>query len=162
TALHRLRGALEHFPVLGLRTNARFLTRLLAHEDVAAGRLDTGLVEAALDDLVTPGPAGPAAGAAAQLAPAPPRTARGRAGGGWVDPFAVPSGWRLGEDAPTVHRFRIDGAEPVAVRVHGRAADAHIAVGDADAAPAHAVLDGGRLHVTHGGITETFRHAQAE
>ncbi|MCF2525948.1 ATP-grasp domain-containing protein [Yinghuangia sp. KLBMP8922] len=162
TALHRLRGALERFPVLGLRTNTRFLTRLLAHEDVVAGRLDTGLVEAALDGLVAAEPAGPAAVAAALLAQARLEPAAQGTGGGWVDPFSVPSGWRLGEYAATVHRFRIDGAEPVAVRVHGRAAHAEVGHADGEMVPAQAVLDGDRLRVTYGGLTETFRHAQAE
>ncbi|MFI5533355.1 acetyl/propionyl/methylcrotonyl-CoA carboxylase subunit alpha [Kitasatospora sp. NPDC051853] len=45
TALRRLRAALADTRVLGVTTNAGFLRRLLAHPDVVAGRLDTGLVE---------------------------------------------------------------------------------------------------------------------
>ncbi|MGW2402255.1 ATP-binding protein [Kitasatospora sp. NPDC001664] len=45
TALRRLRAALAETRVLGVTTNAGFLRRLLAHPDVVAGRLDTGLVE---------------------------------------------------------------------------------------------------------------------
>ncbi|GAA1266374.1 acetyl-CoA carboxylase biotin carboxylase subunit [Kitasatospora nipponensis] len=45
TALLRLRAALADTRILGVTTNAGFLRRLLAHPDVVAGRLDTGLVE---------------------------------------------------------------------------------------------------------------------
>ncbi len=53
TALRRLRAALAETVTLGVQTNAGFLRRLLAHPDVVAGELDTGLVERAVDDLVT-------------------------------------------------------------------------------------------------------------
>ncbi|MFI6446240.1 biotin carboxylase N-terminal domain-containing protein [Kitasatospora sp. NPDC050543] len=45
TALRRLRAALADTRILGVTTNAGFLRRLLAHPDVVAGDLDTGLVE---------------------------------------------------------------------------------------------------------------------
>ncbi|MFE0461675.1 acetyl/propionyl/methylcrotonyl-CoA carboxylase subunit alpha [Kitasatospora sp. NPDC058965] len=48
TALLRLRAALADTRILGLTTNTGFLRRLLAHPDVVAGRLDTGLVERAV------------------------------------------------------------------------------------------------------------------
>lgn len=50
--LRRLDAALADTVVLGVGTNTAFLRRLLAHPDVRAGRLDTGLVERALDALV--------------------------------------------------------------------------------------------------------------
>ncbi|MCX4748951.1 ATP-grasp domain-containing protein [Kitasatospora sp. NBC_01287] len=48
TALLRLRNALADTKLLGVTTNAGFLRRLLALPDVVAGRLDTGLVERAV------------------------------------------------------------------------------------------------------------------
>ncbi|MFJ4096391.1 acetyl/propionyl/methylcrotonyl-CoA carboxylase subunit alpha [Kitasatospora sp. NPDC089913] len=45
TALRRLRAALADTRILGVTTNTGFLRRLLAHPEVTAGRLDTGLVE---------------------------------------------------------------------------------------------------------------------
>ncbi|GHF62733.1 acetyl/propionyl-CoA carboxylase subuit alpha [Kitasatospora xanthocidica] len=45
TALRRLRAALADTRILGVTTNTGFLRRLLAHPEVVAGRLDTGLVE---------------------------------------------------------------------------------------------------------------------
>ncbi|NUK02531.1 acetyl-CoA carboxylase biotin carboxylase subunit, partial [Streptomyces lunaelactis] len=113
TALRKLRAALADTVTLGVPTNAGFLRRLLAHESVVAGDLDTGLVEREADGLVPEGVPDEVYAAAALLragvgAPAAP---------GWVDPFSVPTGWRLGgEPAWTVHYFRVPGQDPVEVR----------------------------------------------
>ncbi|PYC83414.1 acetyl/propionyl-CoA carboxylase subunit alpha [Streptomyces tateyamensis] len=159
TALLRLRAALADTRILGLTTNTGFLRRLLTHPDVVAGRLDTGLVERAvqqhpelLDDhhdryALREPLAAPASGAATAVttepagAEAPPTGSPSRgsavpdavylaaalvrhlrltpaASGGWADPFALPSAWRLaGEPAWTTHRLRAPGQDPVSVRV---------------------------------------------
>ncbi|WP_461008146.1 acetyl/propionyl/methylcrotonyl-CoA carboxylase subunit alpha [Streptomyces capparidis] len=155
TALRRLRAALAETVILGVPTNTGFLRRLLAHPDVVSGNLDTGLVEREAERLAEPAVPAEVLGAAAlarQLALEP-------AGEGWTDPFDVPSGWRLGEPAWTVHRLRPPGGEPVEVRVRGRANAAEVAVGDA--APVPAALDrgeDGRLHLVWDGVTHTFHH----
>ncbi|MCX5533394.1 ATP-grasp domain-containing protein [Streptomyces sp. NBC_00006] len=117
TALRRLRAALARTVTLGVPTNAGYLRRLLAHPDVVAGELDTGLVERATDELVDAEvPAGiyAAAGALRQERLAPATTE------GWTDPFDRPTGWRLGgEPAWTVHPLRVSGHDPVEVRVRG-------------------------------------------
>ncbi|MFF8773305.1 biotin carboxylase N-terminal domain-containing protein [Kitasatospora sp. NPDC015120] len=142
TALRRLRAALADTRILGVTTNTGFLRRLLAHPEVAAGRLDTGLVEqtaqqqpgllaspyspatgTAPDDASSGSlpPEAPAplhllyyaAALARHLGLAPPADADG-----WTDPFSLPSGWRLGGDpAWTTHRLRTPGQDPVAVSV---------------------------------------------
>ncbi|WLW54803.1 acetyl/propionyl/methylcrotonyl-CoA carboxylase subunit alpha [Streptomyces sp. YU58] len=92
TALRKLRAALAETVTLGVPTNAGFLRRLLGHPAVAAGELDTGLVERVVDELVpteVPEEVYEAA-AAVRLDALRPR------GAGWTDPFSVPSGWRLG------------------------------------------------------------------
>jgi acetyl-CoA/propionyl-CoA carboxylase, biotin carboxylase, biotin carboxyl carrier protein len=156
TALRRLRAALAETVVLGVATNTGFLRRLLAHPDVVTGDLDTGLVERALDTLVETGVPPEVYGAAAlarQLALEPES-------GGWVDPFSVPSGWRLGESAWTAYRLGTPGGETVEVRVLGRAHGAQVAIGDA--APVAARLDqgaDGRLHLVWDGVAHTFHHA---
>lgn len=110
TALARLRAALADTLVLGVPTNAGFLRRLLAHPAVAAGELDTGLVEREADGLVPEGVPEEVYAAAALLRQAPAAPA------GWVDPFSVPSGWRLGgTPAETFHHFRVPGHDPVRV-----------------------------------------------
>ncbi|MEV7677504.1 biotin carboxylase N-terminal domain-containing protein [Streptomyces sp. NPDC088341] len=115
TALRKLRAALAGTVTLGVTTNAGFLRRLLAHPSVVAGDLDTGLVERDVESLLPDGvpPEVYAAAAAVRQAELrPPATA------GWVDPFSVPDGWRLGgEPAPVTHQLRVPGLEPVAHRV---------------------------------------------
>ncbi|SCD55217.1 acetyl-CoA/propionyl-CoA carboxylase, biotin carboxylase, biotin carboxyl carrier protein [Streptomyces sp. BpilaLS-43] len=113
TALRRLRAALADTVVLGVPTNAGFLRRLLAHPAVAAGDLDTGLVEREADSLVPHGVPEEVYAAAALLRQPSPVAAAG-----WVDPFSVPSGWRLGgTPARTFHHVRIPGHDPVRVGV---------------------------------------------
>ncbi|MDI3404325.1 acetyl-CoA carboxylase biotin carboxylase subunit [Streptomyces cavernicola] len=110
TALRRLRAALARTVTLGVPTNAGFLRRLLAHPAVVAGELDTGLVERVADELVdatVPDEVYEAAAAVRRESLAPE-------GGGWVDPFSVPSGWRLGgTPAPLGFDLRVPGLEPV-------------------------------------------------
>ncbi|MFJ3585205.1 acetyl/propionyl/methylcrotonyl-CoA carboxylase subunit alpha [Streptomyces sp. NPDC090127] len=113
TALRRLRAALADTVTLGVQTNAGFLRRLLAHESVVSGDLDTGLVERDAESLVPTGVpdevyAAAAAVRLAALAPAPRD--------GWTDPYAVPSGWRMGgRPAPLPFPLRVPGCEPVMV-----------------------------------------------
>ncbi|WP_053848867.1 biotin carboxylase N-terminal domain-containing protein [Streptomyces sp. NRRL B-24085] len=108
TALRKLRAALAETVTLGVQTNAGFLRRLLAHPDVVRGELDTGLVERAVDDLVStdvPEEVYEAA-AAVRLDALRPREE------GWTDPFSVPSGWRLG-GAPKPVGFHLRVQDPV-------------------------------------------------
>ncbi|MFJ4670903.1 acetyl/propionyl/methylcrotonyl-CoA carboxylase subunit alpha [Kitasatospora purpeofusca] len=145
TALRRLRAALADTRILGVTTNTGFLRRLLAHPEVAAGRLDTGLVEqtaqrdpgllaspyspatAAADPATSPEPADslpPEEPAPAHLLYYAAALARhldltpAADADGWTDPFSLPSGWRLGGDpAWTTHRLRVPGQDPVSVSV---------------------------------------------
>ncbi|MFJ4756694.1 acetyl/propionyl/methylcrotonyl-CoA carboxylase subunit alpha [Streptomyces sp. NPDC088763] len=116
TALRKLRAALAGTVTLGVPTNAGFLRRLLAHPAVVAGELDTGLVERVVDDLVTtevPEEVYEAA-AAVRLDALRPRT------DGWTDPFAVPSGWRLG-GTPRPVSFPLRVQQPVEYTPRGSA-----------------------------------------
>ncbi|MGW2331310.1 acetyl/propionyl/methylcrotonyl-CoA carboxylase subunit alpha [Streptomyces sp. NPDC001700] len=142
TALRRLRAALGSLTVLGVDTNTGFLRRLAAHPDVVSGELDTGLVDRAAASLVPSTIPDEVYAAAALLRQAAlePSALRGDGGSGagvWVDPFAVPTGWRLGAaPAWTVHRLRIPGHNPVTVRVRGRAHEARVRIERPDAAEA--------------------------
>lgn len=125
TALRRLRAALAETVTLGVQTNAGFLRRLLAHPAVVAGELDTGLVEREAATLVAadvPEDVYAAAALLRQAALTPdPGTGTGT-GTGWVDPFSVADGWRLGgEPAWTAHHLQVPGHDPVTVRVRGTA-----------------------------------------
>ncbi|MEV8447239.1 biotin carboxylase N-terminal domain-containing protein [Streptomyces parvus] len=112
TAIRKLRAALADTVILGVPTNAGFLRRLLAHPDVVAGTLDTGLVEREAEGLVPDGVPDEvyAAAAAVRLDALAPRPDAG----GWTDPFSVPSGWRTGGvRAPLAFPLRVAGHEPV-------------------------------------------------
>ncbi|MFB8048641.1 acetyl-CoA carboxylase biotin carboxylase subunit [Streptomyces rubiginosohelvolus] len=112
TAIRKLRAALADTVILGVPTNAGFLRRLLAHPDVVAGNLDTGLVEREAEGLVPDGVPDEvyAAAAAVRLDALSPRPDAG----GWTDPFSVPSGWRTGGvRAPLEFPLRVSGADPV-------------------------------------------------
>ena len=143
-ALRGLRTALARTTVLGVDTNTAFLRALLAHPEVASGELDTGLVDRAAAGLLPDGVPDEVYGAAALLRQAALTPGTGAAqlstgtpdaapeagpvpGGGaigWVSPFSVPSGWRLGgQRAWTVHQLRVPGRDPVAVRVRPAAPD---------------------------------------
>ncbi|MFE9889134.1 biotin carboxylase N-terminal domain-containing protein [Streptomyces scopuliridis] len=142
TALRRLRAALAETVTLGVPTNAGFLRRLLAHASVVAGELDTGLVEREAAGLLAetvPPEVYAAAAAVRQAGLLPPAAA------GWVDPFSVPDGWRLGGvPHPVRHPLRVTGLEPV---TH-------------EALPADRFrVEPGRVTVTVDGVTHTFHRA---
>ncbi|WAP60811.1 ATP-binding protein [Streptomyces sp. S465] len=151
TALRRLRAALGSLTVLGVDTNTGFLRRLAAHPTVVSGELDTGLVDRAAATLIPSAipqevyaaaallrqaaleptaPRGGGPGAHPEPAgPGPGGPARGPAADVWVDPFSVPTGWRLGgAPAWTIHRLRVPGHPPVTVRMRGRAHDAELRI----------------------------------
>jgi acetyl-CoA/propionyl-CoA carboxylase biotin carboxyl carrier protein len=184
TALRRLDRALAETTVLGVTTNVAFLRALLRHPDVAAGRLDTGLVERALDGLVDGAIPEPVYAVAAlrkvlDLEPgtvaAPGRSAGGTSDGGsaagssvCTDPWDLPGGWRVGEPAWSTWRFQLPGHEPVDVRVRGRADAAEVAVGDGEPVPCALRFDGGaeagadgELVLSYAGATQRYATAAA-
>jgi acetyl-CoA/propionyl-CoA carboxylase biotin carboxyl carrier protein len=148
-ALNRLSGALAETAVLGVGTNVAYLRDLLRDPDVVAGHLDTQLVErrgaftqstpdhvfvaAALDELLSLQPTGNV-----------------------VDPWDVPSGWRLGGSAGFPVRL-VCGDRQVTVRV----ADGQVSVDSADAVPASARVDGSLLRLNFNGRTYTYRRAKS-
>ncbi|MFD6920156.1 acetyl-CoA carboxylase biotin carboxylase subunit [Streptomyces sp. NPDC059944] len=137
TALRRLRAALADTVTLGVQTNAGFLRRLLAHPDVVAGDLDTGLVEREAAGLVPDGVPDEVyeAAAAVRLDALTP------AGDGWTDPFSVPTGWRLG-GTPKPAAFSLRVLDPVEYTPRGT----------------HAVGEG-QVAVTLDGVRHTFHRA---
>ena len=154
TALRRLRAALADMTVLGLDTNTGFLRRLLAHPDVVAADLDTGLIDRELARLLPGEVPDEVYGAAALL-----RQAALEPSGGWIDPFSVPSGFRLGGEAAwTVHHLRVPGLEPVAVQV----CEGEVRIGEGPPLRARLLAAGdGRAILDWGGVTHTFHHAGA-
>ncbi|MCX5343448.1 acetyl-CoA carboxylase biotin carboxylase subunit [Streptomyces atratus] len=182
-ALRRLRAALADTVILGVSTNAGFLRRLLAHPAVVAGDLDTGLVEREVAGLVPEGVPEEVYAAAALLRQPSPVSTSPVDGSGWVDPFSVASGWRLGgTPARTVRHFRLPGHEPVQVSLRSCPAGTeltfgHVGEGAQPPEPATgacgplAPMPGGKetarlielsphhLTLELAGVTHTFAHA---
>ena len=155
TALRRLDGALAQTAVLGVTTNVGFLRALLSHPDVAAGRLDTGLVER----IVPESPVAAAPGhvlAAAALA----HLLLLESAGSRCSPWDIRDGWRVGGPAWTTVRLADGAGDPVPVRIRGRACfAAEVSVGDAGPVAARAEFDAGDLVVTCDGQTRRYVYA---
>jgi acetyl-CoA/propionyl-CoA carboxylase biotin carboxyl carrier protein len=149
TALRRLDAALAETVVLGVGTNVAFLRDLLSDPDVAAGRLDTGLVERRISARNDP------LGQASTTGPV-------------TDPWDIPDGWRPGARAWTKFRLSHGPGTATEVRVRGLAsAGAEVAVGDGEPVAARTVFaparpagqDGTDLVLTYGGRTVRFAYA---
>ncbi|MCA6094347.1 ATP-grasp domain-containing protein [Streptomyces sp. SCA3-4] len=147
TALRRLRAALAGTAVLGVDTNVGFLRRLLSHPAVEAGELDTGLVDRDAATLVpaeVPEEVYVAGGLLRQRGLFPGGEEPGPAT--WVDPFSVPTGFRLGGEAAwTPHHFRAPGHTPMTVRVRGDVSEAEFLLTPVDE-PVPAAAPAGATH----------------
>ncbi|GAA3098554.1 acetyl/propionyl/methylcrotonyl-CoA carboxylase subunit alpha [Nonomuraea salmonea] len=146
-AYRTLDRALAATAVLGVVTNVPFLRALTAHPAVAAGELDTGLVERVLPGLLPAVETPDAVTAAAALVfHDQPRG---------DDPWEVADGWRLGEPAWTTWRLESrDGVH--AIQVRGLPQEqAEVLVGE-QAVPARIRRDGADLTVTLGGRGERY------
>ena len=155
-AVHRLDRALAEVAVPGVTTNVAFLRALLADPDVQKGQLDTGLVERKLDTLVTTGVAEEFFVAAAldrliELAPSGPA----------VDPWDVPTGWRLGGAGGVVFRLRA-GETDALVRVEGTPDSAVVTVDDGEPVRVSARRAGDRLELHYEGEFRRYLRASAQ
>ena len=124
TALARLRHALSETVVLGVGTNVSFLHTLAGHDDVVAGRLDTGLVERLAESLIERPPPAVAYGAYALL-----RLREMWPGGPIVDPWDIPCGWRPGRIRPVAFTLADGAGDPLVVTVTGTPERAEVGVG---------------------------------
>jgi acetyl-CoA/propionyl-CoA carboxylase biotin carboxyl carrier protein len=148
-ALRALDRALADTAVLGVTTNIEFLRFLLADPDVAAGRLDTGLLDRRTPDFI------PAQhGDGELIAAAAYKWLRG-----WPAPVGdlwdVPSGWRVGERAPTT--FRLHAGERIDhVYLTGTPTEATARVEDGETHSLSASLDGDQLTITLDGLRTEY------
>jgi 3-methylcrotonyl-CoA carboxylase alpha subunit len=152
-ALRSLDRALSETAVLGVGTNVEFLRFLLADDDVAAGRLDTGLIdrvvfiaEPALDETF--------------IAAAACRWLHLWADAG-ADLWDVPTGWRLGEPAPISIRLR-SGARTDHVHITGTPHHAVAQVENGQTRSLSTQLSGDMLSVTIDGIRATYTVATSD
>jgi acetyl-CoA/propionyl-CoA carboxylase, biotin carboxylase, biotin carboxyl carrier protein len=126
TALGRLHRALADTAVLGVVTNVTFLRALVAHPDVKAGNLDTGLIERHLPELVAD-----ATPDVAYATYALTRLADTWPAGPIIDPWDVPNGWRLGGSRPLTLLVAADAGGTLALTVRGTPDEAWVGIGDA-------------------------------
>jgi acetyl-CoA/propionyl-CoA carboxylase biotin carboxyl carrier protein len=153
TALRDLDRALAQTAVLGIRTNIDFLRFVLSDNDVAAGRLDTGLLERLHYRPADPGEEVLIAAASYHW------LRRWRAAS--ADPWQVPSGWRIGASVPTSIQLRC-GERTEDVHISGDPRDAHVWIGEADPRTLTAELTGSAFMVTLDGIRHTHTVAVAD
>ncbi|MDT5105844.1 MAG: acetyl-CoA/propionyl-CoA carboxylase, biotin carboxylase, biotin carboxyl carrier protein [Mycobacterium sp.] len=150
-ALKALDRALAETAVLGVTTNVDFLRFLLADPDVVAGRLDTGLL-----DRRTPDYPGAAAGDDELIAAAAYRwLCRWPTPAAFGDLWDVPSGWRMGERAPTTVRYRA-GERTDHVHLTGSPTAATAQIEDGETRTLTATLDGNALVVTLDGLRTEY------
>jgi acetyl-CoA/propionyl-CoA carboxylase biotin carboxyl carrier protein len=147
-ALRALDRALADTAVLGVTTNLEFLRFLLADPDVVAGRLDTGLLDRRTPDFV---PAEP--GDDELIAAAAYKWLRGWPTSG--DLWQVPSGWRMGERAPTTFRLHA-GERTDHVYLTGTPQAATAAVEHGETHSLAASLNGDRLALTLDGLRTDY------
>ncbi|MFI9510497.1 biotin carboxylase N-terminal domain-containing protein [Nocardia sp. NPDC052566] len=152
-ALAKLDRALADTVLLGVTSNIEFLRFLLADTDVAAGRLDTGLLDRRVADF-RPVPVTDAEFIAAAAHhwlrrwPATPG-----------DPWAVPSGWRVGAAAATA--IRLSGGERVEhVYLTGTPAAASVRVGDGESTTLTVTSTAEGLTLTLDGVRVRYRVAE--
>ncbi|MBN6034444.1 biotin carboxylase N-terminal domain-containing protein [Amycolatopsis sp. 195334CR] len=155
-ALHRLDLALANTAMLGVGTNVRFLRALLADADVRAGKLDTGLVERGLASL-TPGDVP----AEFFVAAAMDRLLALWPSGSIVDPWAVPTGWRIGGGGGVTFRLR-SGETEALVRVEGAPSRAKVTVDDAEPVAVSATRRDGQLELRHRGEFHRYETAPVD
>ncbi|MEV4316029.1 biotin carboxylase N-terminal domain-containing protein [Actinocrispum sp. NPDC049592] len=148
-ALGKLSAALAETAILGVGTNIAYLRDLLSDPDVVAGRLDTQLVERR-------GKFAPSVPDHVFVAAALDELNALRPTGSVVDPWDVPSGWRIGASAGFCTRLDC-GDRHVTVRVDG----GQVSVDGGDLVPASAVIEDSLLRLTFDGRTYTYQRARA-
>ena len=154
-ALRALDRALADTAVLGVVTNIEFARLLLSDPEVAAGGLDTGLLDRRAGDFVSTPPSDEQFIAAAahhwlRLWPAP-----------GADLWEVPSGWRLGAPAPVSIRLRA-GERTDHVHIVGSPAAAVARIEDGESHSLQAHLAGRQLVVTLDGLRTEYTVAAAK
>ncbi|MBV8787377.1 MAG: acetyl/propionyl/methylcrotonyl-CoA carboxylase subunit alpha [Mycobacterium sp.] len=155
-ALSRLDRALAQTAILGVQTNVEFLRFLLADERVRAGDLDTALLdERVVDFAPLPAPDDVLAAGGLFRQWAISRRAQG-------NPWAVPSGWRVGADPASVRTEMQTALRSETVSVWGTPEAASVQVGDGEILSADARFAGAQMSATVGGLRREYQWAEAD
>ena len=148
-ALARLREALAATEVAGPRSNVEFLERLVRHPAVVEGTIDTGYLDAHLDEVL-PRPAPPsravllAAAALALLDDEAAALSAAAAGADAHSPWAIADAWRAGHPGRRIAVLGWRG-ERFSVSGHGHAGDYLLDDGSGPVRIAGATLRDGTL-----------------
>jgi 3-methylcrotonyl-CoA carboxylase alpha subunit len=183
-ALLRMSEALGQTHIVGLSTNVAFLKRLVESKPFMAADLDTGLI-ARNHAALFPEATAPSASVLA-LAVAGVLAREAQAARGSVDPWALPTGWRLnqayvralsfvGPTGPLEVRVRYDaqghwlvlGGQAQKLTFSAEGAGVQVMLGD-QPARGTVIIDGETLHVFSQGLStvlelpDALAHAQAD
>ena len=158
-ALAKLDAALAQTMVLGVQTNIEFLRFLLADKRVRAGDLDTGLLDERVADFA-PLPAPDDVLAAGGLYRQWALSLRGLRAGG--NPWAVPTGFRVGGAAAPVRTAMRTPLRSETVSVWGLPEAARVQVGDGETHSASAQVERALMSVTLDGLRREYRWAEED
>ncbi|TFC13104.1 acetyl/propionyl-CoA carboxylase subunit alpha [Cryobacterium algoritolerans] len=154
-ALARLDRALADTLVLGLCTNVEYLRLLVQDADVAAGRLDTGLIERKLPGLAFRAADDHVLAAAALYLHRAAWSVPPGADLAW----SRPTGWRMGPNLPTRYVLAVSATESVTVAVDGSPSGASVSIDGRPVVPASLVPAPNRddaFGVEVDGVTRVF------
>ncbi len=153
-ALARLDRALADTLVLGLRTNLEYLRLLVRDKDVAAGRLDTGLIERKLPGLAFRTIDDHVLAAAALFLHRAAWSVPSGADPAW----SRPTGWRMGPHVATRYVLATSPTEVVTVAVLGAPGGASVSIDGRTAVPASlGVARSGPVRTPASGGEQSFR-----
>lgn len=158
-ALAILDRALSQTAILGVQTNIEFLRFLLADERVRAGDLDTALLDERLADFA-PLPAPDDVLAAAGLYRQSALASRARHFAG--NPWAAPTGWRVGGSAAPVRTDMRTPLRSETVSVWGLPEAATVQVGDGETCSAAVQVEPARMSAVIDGLRRDYRWAEAD
>ncbi|OBH50707.1 acetyl/propionyl/methylcrotonyl-CoA carboxylase subunit alpha [Mycobacterium sp. E2479] len=158
-ALAKLDRALSRTVILGVQTNIEFLRFLLADGRVQAGDLDTALLDERVADFA-PLPAPDDVLAAAGLYRQSALASRARRFGG--NPWAEPTGWRVGGSPAPVRTDMRTPLRSETVSVWGMPEAATVQVGEGEPRFAAGQLEPARLSMTLDGVRRTYSWAEAD
>ena len=158
-ALAKLDGALSRTIILGVQTNIEFLRFLLADERVQAGDLDTALLDERVADFAPP-PAPDDVLAAAGLYRQSALAVRARRFGD--NPWAAPTGWRVGGSPAPVRTDMRTPLRSETVSVRGLPEAATVQVGDGETHSAAVHVESTQMSMTLDGVRRDYRWAEAD
>jgi acetyl-CoA/propionyl-CoA carboxylase biotin carboxyl carrier protein len=150
-AIRLLDAGLAGTTVLGLATNIAFQRALLAHPDVRAGRLDTGLIERHLDELTASTRPDDVLAAFAVMRHLTARAA-------CIGPWDAATSWRPAGPAWTTWNVNVSGKpHTISARPSGARTDAlTVSCGESISIQVVGTLRGDELELTIGDRTTTF------